>query len=279
MDNGTLSAGETSLGGQYAGGYGIFVQKGGIHTVKNPLILRGTTERVDEYWSSYSLSDGVLRCPSLSLQTLSWFYQTGGSNLISGTLTVAGTFYYENLIYELEGGTLASSNTVINRSTFAQSGGTHIASNSLVLQFAGYDGPRASTYALSGGFLLASNIDVAGIFSLADATDSKTIYNPGRFSLNGTLRTGNVNQDLGRFILAGNSHIEFGSGASTYAFDDSSAAAWTNGSLLIISNWNGMVSGENALPFLAVEGIPFSVEGPATYERLAPLRNPAAVAV
>jgi hypothetical protein len=40
-----------------------------------------------------------------------------------------------------------------------------------------------------------------------------------------------------------------------------------------------MMVPENALPFLAVEGIPFSVEGPATYERLAPLRNPAAVAV
>ena len=40
-----------------------------------------------------------------------------------------------------------------------------------------------------------------------------------------------------------------------------------------------MIVPEKALPFLAVEGIPFSVEGPATYERLAPLRNPAAVAV
>ena len=40
-----------------------------------------------------------------------------------------------------------------------------------------------------------------------------------------------------------------------------------------------MMVPENALPFLAVEEIPFSVEGPATYERLAPLRNPAAVAV
>ena len=40
-----------------------------------------------------------------------------------------------------------------------------------------------------------------------------------------------------------------------------------------------MMVPETALPFLAVEGIPFSVEGPATYERLAPLRNPPAVGV
>jgi hypothetical protein len=36
---------------------------------------------------------------------------------------------------------------------------------------------------------------------------------------------------------------------------------------------------EAALAHLAVEGIEFNVIGPATYERLAPLRNPAAVAV
>ena len=40
-----------------------------------------------------------------------------------------------------------------------------------------------------------------------------------------------------------------------------------------------MMVPENALPFLAVEGISFTVEGPATYDRLAPLRNPAAIAV
>ena len=36
---------------------------------------------------------------------------------------------------------------------------------------------------------------------------------------------------------------------------------------------------EAALSHLAVEGIEFTVVGPATYERLAPLRNPPAVAV
>jgi hypothetical protein len=40
-----------------------------------------------------------------------------------------------------------------------------------------------------------------------------------------------------------------------------------------------MMVPENSLPFLAVEGIPFSVEGPANYERLAPLRDSAAVPV
>jgi hypothetical protein len=46
--------------------------------------------------------------------------------------------------------------------------------------------------------------------------------------------------------------------------------SWASGEMMVP---------ETALAFLAVEGIPFSVEGLATYERLAPLRNPAAVAV
>jgi len=40
-----------------------------------------------------------------------------------------------------------------------------------------------------------------------------------------------------------------------------------------------MMVPENALSALAVEGIPFTVEGPANYEHLASLRNPPPVAV
>jgi len=36
---------------------------------------------------------------------------------------------------------------------------------------------------------------------------------------------------------------------------------------------------EEALGYLAGEGIPFTVDGRATYERLVPVRNPAAVTV
>jgi hypothetical protein len=47
--------------------------------------------------------------------------------------------------------------------------------------------------------------------------------------------------------------------------------SWANGDTLVP---------ETALPFLAREGIRFSVEGPATYEQLiSPVRNPSAPAV
>jgi hypothetical protein len=41
-----------------------------------------------------------------------------------------------------------------------------------------------------------------------------------------------------------------------------------------------MILPAEALPFLALEGIPFMVEGPATYEQYAPtVRNPAPAAI
>ncbi len=46
--------------------------------------------------------------------------------------------------------------------------------------------------------------------------------------------------------------------------------SWANGEMMVP---------EEALGSLASEGISFIAEGPATYDRFAPLRDPAAVAV
>ena len=58
------------------------------------------------------------------------------------------------------------------------------------------------------------------------------------------------------------------------------ALGWLTGRFSYKS-WSGgkMLVPEDALPALALEGIPFASEGTATYEQiLASLRNPAAVA-
>jgi hypothetical protein len=49
-----------------------------------------------------------------------------------------------------------------------------------------------------------------------------------------------------------------------------SGKSWASGEVMVP---------EAALPYLATEGIPFTVEGPATNERMASLRDPAAAAV
>ena len=59
-------------------------------------------------------------------------------------------------------------------------------------------------------------------------------------------------------------------GALGYLAGRFSGKSWSTGEVMVP---------EEALAHLAAEGIRFTVEGPATYERLAPLRNPAAVAV
>ena len=46
--------------------------------------------------------------------------------------------------------------------------------------------------------------------------------------------------------------------------------SWASGEMMVP---------KEALALLADEGVPFSVEGPATYERLASLRNPVAAEV
>ena len=56
-----------------------------------------------------------------------------------------------------------------------------------------------------------------------------------------------------------------------YLAGRSSFKSWSTGEVMVP---------EAALPFLASEGIPFFVEGPATYERIVPtLRNPPAAAI
>lgn len=235
LDNGSLRSSQTIVGAN--NGEGFFRQMGGAHVTSN-LTIAGT---IGFQWATfnswYSLSYGVLSCSNLSIQMLGSFYQSGGTNLIAGTLNVAGAFYNDNLNFSFSGGTLAASNTIIRGSAFVQSGGLHLVTNLLALQY--FSGLAGTEYDLSGGSLIASNIEVAGIFNVA--AGPKTIYNPGYFSLNGTLSTGNGDQNLGRFILAGNSSIRMGSGI--FAFDESSGETWPNGATLTIVNWNGCGTG------------------------------------
>jgi hypothetical protein len=243
LEGGTMLLSEAAAGGVY-GGAGVFTQNGGLCCITNALTLGGTTERFTEFWSSYTLTGGLLRCGSLSMQPLSWFSQTGGPNLVAGTLTVAGAYCDENRVYQLGGGTLASSETIVDGSIFEQRGGFHVVTNSLTLKFSGVTaGYKVSTYRYSSGQLVASNISIGGLFDFSEATVSKTVVNNGIFSLNGTLRTGNVNESLGRFLLAGNSWIEFSDGPSIYVFAASAGGSWMDGAYLVVSNWNGSANG------------------------------------
>ncbi|HZR20157.1 MAG TPA: hypothetical protein VFE51_22940, partial [Verrucomicrobiae bacterium] len=70
--------------------------------------------------------------------------------------------------------------------------------------------------------------------------------NPGFFSLSHTLQLSNAVEQLGRFILATNATIDLAGSASQLSFANSSGEAWQAGATLVISNWNGNLSGGGA---------------------------------
>ena len=68
-----------------------------------------------------------------------------------------------------------------------------------------------------------------------------------------------------RFPDAASKQLALGKLASRF-----SGKSWASGEVMVP---------ETALPYLATEGIQFTVEGPATNERVATLRDPATAAV
>lgn len=241
QSGGTIQASHTIIGN---GGCGNFNQQAGTHFITNELAVAGTLEFGGNSARSsyYRLAGGVLSSATATLQTFGIFEQTGGSNLVGGTLTLAGAYYltaYTN--YKLSDGFLQCSNATIIGSVFQQTGGAHVA-NALALSPAGTNGPF-STYYFTGGTLTASNIDVNGTFSLQGATQSGRLANPGWFKLNGIFTAGGTTEHLGRLILAGGSLLDFAVGASVMMFDDSSAMTWSNAACLTVTNWTGLKTG------------------------------------
>lgn len=227
-------------------GPGDFEQSGGLHQVAGTLIISGNFLRdYQPVYSSYELSDGTLTAATLQLQTLGEITQTGGSNLVSGTLELSGSWWYPVTTYSLSSGTLATGNTRTTGGSIIQSGGVHWVTNLLSFNspfLPAYASPP-DAYTFTGGTLVASNIELGGLLTLEGATSPPQIINSGTFVLHGLFNTGGFSQQLGRFILAGNSQIDFGSGASTLQFSDSSSMPWSNGVTLTIANWTGTTNG------------------------------------
>lgn len=163
-------------------GTGTFVQSGGLHTVTGDLSAGITAA------GQYTLSDGILqaaneligRAGTVTVNNTEQlatgtgvFTQTGGVNMVSGTLTVgaggSGT-------YTLGGGTLQAKNEFIGGTAvvsvnnhnqlaagtgvFNQSGGVNTASGTLTI---GSGAGASGTYNLSGGIVNAGNPKTDGL--------------------------------------------------------------------------------------------------------------------
>ena len=157
-DNALLSAGSINVGGN-------FVQSGGTTIVSAALALGyGFDESVNaDMYGTYSLSgNGLLSSKTVFVGGgvhggyLGDFAQTGGTNLVAGSLYVGDSPRLDpsDSRYSLAGNSLLSTSNTYVTGTFTQSGGTNIVKQSLYVGF-GYSGPPNGYYAIGGNSLLS----------------------------------------------------------------------------------------------------------------------------
>jgi hypothetical protein len=233
-------------------GPAIITQNGGTHVITNALSLAGGTFGLGEtHPATYQLSGGTLSAGSVSMDATSGTAEFSQSNGIAQAGEIHAQFsggpsYFVSAV-NLSGGTLACSNfTITDGGDILQTGGLLVVSNSFA--FSGFiqPGPRFySTYTLLGGTLIASNINVGGIWTIGDSSTNR-INNPGMCSLSNTIVISNAVEQLGRFMLASKAAINLAGSASRLSFANSSSETWAGGDTLTISNWNGNLSGGGA---------------------------------
>src|SRR5205807_5620168 len=121
---------------------GQFAQYNGLHTIVSNLLVRSTEGGYDINDAHYLLAGGTLSAGGLTVQSAT-FYQTGGSNLIAGDISVVGvptppsSFGPQVVSYTLSGGLLSARNLMVNAgysSGFRQTGGSHQIAEKLTVQ-------------------------------------------------------------------------------------------------------------------------------------------------
>jgi hypothetical protein len=199
LNGGTVDAGSISVGDSSS--YG---QSGGIMNVSKISLLGSSAAIADHenpVYANGELSGGVLSSASESMN-LANFSQDGGTNIVAGSLSLAGGVYFGP-------GSLYGSCYYFNS-------GELIASNIAV--------GGISSFHCEGG------------------SNSWQIRNPGLFTLAGALTLGNNSQRLGALTISPGPYtflpsINLGN-HSVLNFADSSAQMWDTNAALTIVGWN-----------------------------------------
>jgi hypothetical protein len=226
---------------------------GGTHFITNTLsISGGSTHGQTIRPGTYSLNGGTLSAGAITLDGNSGdavFAQSNGTTH-AGTIYAQSVGYFGSFVVNvtLGGGSLSCSNFTLDdgRGSLNQSGGALTVSN--LLTITGYRDLLVryyGSYAFTGGTLTASNINIAGNWSIGDGGANR-ISNPGFFRLSHLLQIGNAVEQLGRFILADNATIDLAGTASRLSFANSSGQTWSGATRLIVANWNGNSAGGGA---------------------------------
>jgi hypothetical protein len=252
LNGGLLAAGDVDV---RSGWFGTttFEQNGGTHIVTNSLkVVGGSTTGATVRPATYYLNAGTLIAGNMELNA----NQGDSVFVLSNGTAHAETIYAHSVGWfgsfvinmSMSGGSLSCSNFTLDdgRGNFSQSGGAFGVSNLLTIT-----GSRNlnltyyGSYTFTGGTVTASNLNIAGDWIIGDGSTNR-ISNPGFISLSHTLQIGNAVEQLGRFILASNAMINLAGSASRLSFANSSGETWVGGAMLMISDWNGNLSGGGA---------------------------------
>jgi hypothetical protein len=240
-----LSNGVSFAAGLTVGPRGNATQWGGAQIISGSLST--TTEFVVRNiygYGSYNLNAGSLSADSMN--NGGHYAQSGGTNVIAGTLQLAGV--YADL--KLNGGELRCDIAYADYSWsggWTQNGGRCVISNQLSVDtdyLAGWHG-----FILNGGTLVVSNILLSpgSVF-----TKTGGILNQSGLLMlqSADLYLGAGNHSFGRLALQTrfstqtNSILHLpDSGGCVVTFADSSQIPWDDTAMLTISNWNGSWSG------------------------------------
>lgn len=232
-------------------------QNGGAHVITNTLAITGSAANGSTVLpATYNLNGGTLTAGVIDLDG------DGGDSVFaqSNAMTQAGTVYAHSVGYysshnttiTLAGGVLSCSNytTDDGGGRLNQSGGALVVSN--LLDFGGSRNIGGytpmfiyGTYTFTGGTVAVSNISMTGNWIIGDGSTNR-ISNSGFFSLSHRLQIGNAIEKLGRFILASNATIDLAGNASQLSFSNSSGQVWAADATLVVTDWNGNLSGGGA---------------------------------
>ncbi len=232
---------------------GTFNQSGGSLTAAS-IIMPGPVPTINQGSGGFSISGGSVEVGSMSIEN--YCRQTGGS-VVVGNLAILGPGQVtwdsgpRYASWELSAGILNSSQETLKLATFLQDGGTNI-TGLLSLEPGYYYGPGGdfeTGYLLNAGQLIATNISLGPVSTLACGwgTNSGQIYNPGTFSLAGTLDVKNSSQKLGALFVLDKGSIVPPTinlyGSSVLKFADSSGQSWDGIAVLTVRHWSGSMLG------------------------------------
>ena len=161
-----------------------------------------------------------------------------GNNLWSGAVTLGSASTIAS-----DSSTLTLSGTIANGGFTSTFGGAGDVTVSGVISGTGgltKSGAGTLTLSVANTFTGALNVSAGTLLLGANdrIADSVNVTMSG-----GKLGSGGYNETVGTLTLTADSVIDFGSGASVVHFANSSAASWTAGMVLTITNWSGPYNG------------------------------------